>query len=179
MSTKSPFYETMVAPLEGQMIRSIWRIVRDADDADDALQQALEVIWKKRKRIENHPNPRALVLKICINASYDVLRKSIRIRRHEALDALESEAPDPAPGAVSSLEGKEQRAEILRAIASLPRNQAQAALLRIVQEQPYQAVAAALGCSEATARTHVKRARARLSRILAHLLPQSAREVES
>ena len=41
-------------------------------------------------------------------------------------------------------------------------------LMRFVQEQPYSAVAQALNCSEATARTHIARGRSRLRRLLAH-----------
>ena len=44
-------YQRIIQPLEEQMIRSIWRIVRNADDADDVLQDALAVIWKRLDRI--------------------------------------------------------------------------------------------------------------------------------
>ena len=59
--------------------------------------------------------------------------------------------------------------EIQNAISKLPRNQAVAVILRVVQEQPYTEVAQTLGCSETTARIHVMRGRAKLSRRLSHL----------
>ena len=48
-------YDELIAPMEGTMMRSIWRIVRNADLAEDSLQDALTVIWKKRLQIRRHP----------------------------------------------------------------------------------------------------------------------------
>ena len=81
-------YDDLIAPIEDRMIRSVWRIVRDADDADDAFQAALEKIWRRLETIRRHPNPRALILRICVNAAYDLLRKKARLRRREALDGM-------------------------------------------------------------------------------------------
>jgi hypothetical protein len=62
-------YDRFIRPTEGQMTRVVWRIVRDPEDAEDALQDALSTIWKKRRLVCTHPNPLALILKICINAA--------------------------------------------------------------------------------------------------------------
>src|SRR5512139_3162144 len=68
------FFNELIAPMQPRMMRSIWRIVRDADLAEDCLQDALAAIWKKRTRICRHPNPQALMLKICLDAACDGLR---------------------------------------------------------------------------------------------------------
>ena len=73
----------------------------------------------------------------------------------------------------------ETRAAVLAAINRLGRHQATAVLLHVVNEEPYEAVAAALGCSQATARVHVLRARQKLRRWLAGLRPASREEVPS
>jgi len=170
------YYEQLIAPVEDQMMRSIWRVVRDPDDADDAMQEALATIWKRLDRIRRHPNPHALILKICVDAAYDVLRKSLRSRRREDLEAVEREMADPGPQPLEAASGRENRAAVVRAIGELPKNQAQAVLMRIVEDQPYSVIAEALGCQESTARAHVKRGRLRLAQLLAPLFPQFARE---
>ena len=38
-------YDGLVRPMESRMMRSIWRIVRHRETAEDALQDALAVIW--------------------------------------------------------------------------------------------------------------------------------------
>ena len=50
---------------------------------------------------------------------------------------------------------------------------AQAILLRLVEEMPYAEISEAMGCSEATARVHVKRGRENLQERLADLQPTS------
>jgi len=170
------FYEDLIAPIEFQMMRSIWRVVRQAELAEDALQDALAIIWQKRELIRRHPNPRALILKICLNSACDMLRKRKRRMPHDAsLISLESsDVLDEADR--DGLERRQLEEEVLKAIGRLPKKQAAAVLMRIVQDQPYDVIAQALGCSEVTARIHVSRGRARLSRWLSHLRPSSPKE---
>lgn len=158
------------------MIHSVWRIVRDRDDFEEAFQEALATIWKRIDRVRRHPNPHALILRICANAAYDALRRKFRRQRREVCGVPESIA-DPAPAVVVSLVADQDREEIFQAISRLPRNQAEAFLMRFVQNLSYSEIAGALGCTQVTARTHVMRARAKLSESLAHLDPRPAREV--
>lgn len=171
MSVEERWYEELIAPLEQQMIRSIWRIVRHPDDADDAMQEALATVWKKLSRVRRHPNPQALILRICINCAYDVLRKRIKRERHEALTEIDDRMRDTKPGPSEIASGHESESAVMRAIGELSRHQATAVLMRIVQGQSYGDIAAALDCSEATARVHVKRGRDRLAELLSHLAP--------
>jgi RNA polymerase sigma-70 factor, ECF subfamily len=170
-------YDSLIRPIEDRMIRSVWRIVRDPDDADDAFQEALATIWKRLGRIRRHANPHALILRICVNSAYDVRRRKSRRRRHEELKAITDIAADPAPSPAEQAVGRENREEIFEAIGRLPRNQAQAVLMRFVQELPYADIAQALDCKEATARKHIARARIRLRKALAHLAPRPTKEV--
>ena len=172
-------YERLISPIEDKMIRSVWRIVRDPDDADDAFQEALVTIWKRLDRISHHPNPHALILRICVNEANSVFRRKIRRRQHEELKAIKTEIADSTPSAAERLSAEEQRNEIVRAIGRLPRKQAEAALMRFVQELSYRDIAQALGCSEATVRTHIRRARTRLEQLLFHLAPIRTRRCSS
>jgi RNA polymerase sigma factor (sigma-70 family) len=163
-------YNELIRPNEGLMTRVVWRIVRNPQDAEDTLQDALSIIWKKRGRVVNHPNPQALILKICINSAYDTLRKRRRHKRDESTP-LHLYSREENNRALDQLVQKETETEILNAIGRLPRKQAIAVLMRIVKEQPYEVIAQAMGCSETTVRIHVARGRARLNQWLAHLDP--------
>jgi RNA polymerase sigma-70 factor (ECF subfamily) len=166
-------YERFVQPVEGQMIRSVWQVLRDPDDAEDALQDSLAVILKRLKRISRHPNPRALILRICLDVAHDRLRRKLRRERRESTSPVSVQIPDPAPGPAARVAGQEKQSEVLRAIGHLSRNQGTAFLMRVVHEQSYQDIAQALGCGEQTARTHVARARNALRRLLPGLAPTS------
>ena len=41
-------YDALIRPIQDQMLRSIWRITRVAEDAEDALQESLTIIWKRQ-----------------------------------------------------------------------------------------------------------------------------------
>jgi len=169
-------YDALIRPIQDQMLRAIWRITRVVEDAEDALQESLTIIWKRRTRIERHPRPQALILRICVNCACDVLRARLRrVSRESALvepDAIHAKDCPVDRG----LHEEELHDDIARALVRLPKQQTTAVLMRHVLELPYEEIAESLGCSERTARVHVSRARKRLSRLLAHLGPPHGME---
>ncbi len=166
MNPPEPDFDALIRPMESRMMRSIWRIVRQREAAEDALQEALMAIWRKRASVARHPNPEAFILRISVNAAYDAVRKSRRRLRRE-ISGLHDPAPDAgSPSVPEEVEARSLQARVLEAIGRLPRRQATAALLRLVEERSYAEIAAAMDCSEATVRIHVMRARAALARRL-------------
>jgi RNA polymerase sigma factor (sigma-70 family) len=171
MDQRQQAYERLIAPLEPRIIRTIWGLVRDPDDAQDVMQDALATIWRRWAHLQGHPNPEALVLRICVNSAYDALRRRHRRLRWFGAETVDVDLPDTAPSALEGVAGAETQARVRRAIASLSRHQATAILMHAVGGVPYDAVAAAMQCREVTVRTHVARARARLRTLLADLVP--------
>jgi RNA polymerase sigma factor (sigma-70 family) len=171
LDTEHSSYNALIGPIRDLMFRSIWRITRVAEDAEDALQESLTVIWKRRARIERHPNPQALILRICVNCACDALRARLRRgSRETALDLCESDALHAKEVSVEqSLHQQELRDDIARALVRLPSRQAAAVVMRDLLELSYSEIGGALGCSETTARVHVNRAHKKLSKLLAHL----------
>ena len=133
-------------------------------------------MWRRFDRISIHPNPRALILRICINAACDVLRKKQRVKRTEEDDRLYNDLRDairhPPLTPRERLESEDLEGEIVQAIDQLSPQQSVAVRMRLVERFEYSDIAEALDCSEATARTHVARGRHRLQEALAHLAPR-------
>jgi RNA polymerase sigma factor (sigma-70 family) len=171
-------YDALVRPLESRMMRVAWRIVREREAAEDALQDALAAIWKKRDAVARHPNPQALILKMTVAAACDAARRRRRRLAHEIAGLAEDRSPDAAAPVTKAAEDRALRTEILEAIGRLPERQATAVLLRVVEERPYEEIAMAMGCTEATVRVHVLRAKAALARRLAGLRPDAADPAE-
>jgi RNA polymerase sigma factor (sigma-70 family) len=162
-------YDALVRPIEDQMARSIWRIARTAEDAEDALQESLVIIWKQRTRIERHPHPRALVLRICVHCACDALRSRLRRgARQTPLADLDALVAKDCP-VESRLHAAELREDIAHALVRLPHRQATAVVMRDILELSYDEIGAALGCSAGTVRVHVNRGHKKLSKLLAHL----------
>jgi RNA polymerase sigma factor (sigma-70 family) len=170
------FYATYLAPLETRLLRTAWRITRDRDRARDALQDAMARVWSHRERIRRHPNPGALVHRITIHAAIDVLRREGRRRRAEESAFPRSWQGKAAAEPEVDAERAEVRGLVLEAVARLPEKQAAAVTLRVLEEQPYEAIAAALGCAEATARVHALRGRKKLAGLLRALAPAAGGE---
>jgi RNA polymerase sigma-70 factor (ECF subfamily) len=170
-------FDELIAPMQARMMRSIWRIVRDTDLAEDCLQDALAVIWKKRSRIRCHPNPPALMLKICLDEACDALRRRARTRQQTDLPAPDNAAVSLEPDAARSLEERELVECVQQAIRKLPRKRALAVMMRLIHDEPFEAIAQALDCSEVTVRIHISKGRAQLRKWLSPLC-QSLRQEE-
>lgn len=162
-------FERQVLPHRSALMRAIWRLLRDADLAEEALQEALLILWRKLPALERHPNPLALILRIGLDAACDVLRAHMRERERKGLLGGVHQPPPISPQ--ERLERDAVAEEVLRAISRLRSRQAAAILLRVVHGLPYEAIARALRCGETTARVHVLRGRAKLRRWLSHLRP--------
>lgn len=168
MGKSDELYERLISPIEKRMIGIVARIVRDPEDAADVFQEVLALIWAKLERIDRHPNPHAYIIRICITRSYDALRKRARRRRREVrLENIQAKMwPVRSFGYIK--EGDIATA-VRDAISMLPPNQGQAVLLRIMENSSYHMIAGVLGCSEATARSHFSKGKARLIKLLDEL----------
>ncbi len=172
------WYQRWIEPLEDQMIRSIYRIIKNPHDAEDVLQNALTTIYHKSKLVESHLNPQALILRIAIDAAYDWLRKTIRRQsKHISVTDRMNSIHDRDPNVSQLMQQDELESEIITAIGRLPRKQSAAVLMRIVDDCSYKDIAQSMNCTESTVRIHVMRGRETLSRWLSHLNPQLAESV--
>jgi RNA polymerase sigma-70 factor (ECF subfamily) len=154
-------YDRHAGPVHGFLLRR----TRDPDAAMDLTAETFAQAWSSRHRFSDQKDGSAAgwVFGIARN----VLSRSARERRmvRAATDALglvrpESEAmPDD-----SWMEGLE--ADLERALADLPESQRQAVELRILADQPYQAVADQLDCSPTAARIRVSRGLSHMRRSL-------------
>ncbi len=170
MNAANDIYNELIAPVEKQMMQTVFRIVRDPEDAADTFQNALTFIWKNLKKIHHHPNPHAYILRVCVSSSYDTLRKRARRLKRERPINFEDHALMPDIGSENAVLRFEHEQAIQTAIASLPCNQARAVLLHIIEGLSFQTVAEVLGCRESTARSHVSKGKARLRELLVEFL---------
>ncbi len=83
MSSGADDYDSLVRPIEGMLMKSVYRILQDSHDAEDAFQEGLAKVWINLTKIRRHPNPQALILRIFANVAHDALRKRFRRMRRE------------------------------------------------------------------------------------------------
>jgi len=127
-------------------------------------QEVFLRIYRARDRYEPRARFAAWIYKIATNLS---LKEAGRKRRmlfggnhHRPADdaaAEELSIPSPSPDAEQQLISSELGILLRRAIASLPRNEKVALLLRRYQELSYREIAGIMQCTEAAVKTYIHR----------------------
>jgi RNA polymerase sigma-70 factor (ECF subfamily) len=152
-------FSQWIAPAQSRMVNCTWRIVRDAADTDDVIQEVLLHVFKRFEDVRRHPNPTALLLRICTQKALDHLRR--RKSRGGPPEPLPPNITATTPSPCQQLANEEQRQQLLAFISHLPAREAEAITLHALEELGYPDVAKAMDCNESTVRVLVGRARER------------------
>jgi RNA polymerase sigma-70 factor (ECF subfamily) len=154
-------FETLVRQFQGEVYAWIVRIVRDPGIAEDLTVETFWRIYRARHRFRPEGNFSAWARRIATNLALDHLR---RRRPEQSLVADHAGAPQP-----DHLLQRETREKIHQAFRRLPAKLQVAAMLALVEEQPYDEIADALGTSVGAVKLRVFRAVRILRRQLSHL----------
>ena len=147
-------YELLLERAVGPATRLAFAMLRDRAEAEDAFQEAALRAWRRMKNVRAGSTFQPWFLGIVANQCLEVRRgRWWRLIRVPDLPAAIS-----TKDAASWLEGEDLR----RAVASLPHGQRVAVLLHFHLDMPLSDVGAALGISEAGAKTRIHRALKRL-----------------
>lgn len=128
--------------------------------AEDAVQEALVRAWERSERGEEIESLTAWVTVVSLNLARSRLRRVVAERR--AKERMGSRAGTAVMGPLEAGE----RIDVLRALASLPRRQREATVLRYYLGLNVAEIASALGIHEGTAKTTLLRARQALAAAL-------------
>jgi RNA polymerase sigma-70 factor (ECF subfamily) len=134
--------------------RVAFRLLGRREEAADLAQEACARAYARWNRIGRFDSPEAWVAKVAGNLAIDARRRENTAQRH--VDSY------VAPRADDDQARDDERVDLHRALLTLPRRQREVVLLRFVADQPEAAVAAALGCSLGTVKSHASRGLAAL-----------------
>jgi RNA polymerase sigma-70 factor (ECF subfamily) len=173
--------EAFLATVERRAFRIAQIALRDADDALDAVQDAMLQLVR-RYAARPAPEWKPLFYRILENRVRDQhRRRGVRNRvfawlpgrggeEQEDVDPIAA-AGDPAPGPEAQLESGEALAALEGALHRLPARQRQAFLLRNFEGLDVAGTAVAMGCSEGSVKTHYFRAVQALRAMLGEFEP--------
>jgi len=127
--------------------------------AEDAVQEALARAWERGERGQRIETPEAWVRTVATNLLRSGFRRLLAERRarRAMVGAGRSESPSTAA---------DERMDVARALAKLPRRQREATVLRYYLGLSVEEIAATLGVTEGTAKTTLFRGRQALARAL-------------
>lgn len=142
--------------------------LRNATDAQDAVQETFVRLLTSETRFENETHLRAWLLRVAINICHD-MHKSAWNRR---VDRLEDDQHTDARDSFCSVSAEEIALRTLKdhpvwnALADLPEDQRLVIHLAYIEGRGSDEIAQLLGIKPATVRTRLFRARTRLREIL-------------
>jgi RNA polymerase sigma-70 factor, ECF subfamily len=142
-------FEALFRQYQGDVYRWIVRIVRDPAAAEDL---AVETFWRVHRahaRFDVDGNFGAWLRRIATNVALDHLRKA-RPALELTMDVAAEEKPD-------QVVQQEVRKNILRAFAQLPPRLRVVVQLGLIEDEPYQEIAGALGISLAAVKLRMFR----------------------
>jgi RNA polymerase sigma-70 factor (ECF subfamily) len=140
-------------------------ILKDAQEAEDATQEAFVKLWNNQDSIDP-ARVKSWLMKVTRNGCLDRLR-----RRRENVEFDESYMTADDSGPMRGAAAIETREWLKRAIGSLKEPYRSLVVLRDVNQHSYEEVAAMLGLNLAQVKTYLHRARKQLREQLAEVRP--------
>jgi RNA polymerase sigma-70 factor (ECF subfamily) len=164
-ASATPPFEEVAGELSGPLLRYLRRFVGDPHLAEDLLQETLLRISRGLPGFEGRSSLKTWAFTVATRTGIDHLRKSRAASR-----IVTMEEPEEVPGSVVPVGERlvldEMNSCIRQEIDSLPGDYRSAIVLHDLEGLTAAEVAEIAGCSLATAKIRIHRARARLQKAL-------------
>jgi RNA polymerase sigma-70 factor (ECF subfamily) len=147
-----------ILPLKDKMYRFACRLVEDAEEAQDLVQEVFVRLWDRKGDIQQYKSIEAYALTMTRNLCIDWLRTSGRLRMD---DPTEMDLADP----VTPYDLTEMRDTVIRInhlISHLPEQQKVILHLRDIEGYDFDEIAAILGLNLNVIRVNLSRARKKI-----------------
>jgi len=160
--------QTLVVRLfhaEGQSLVRLARLfVDDRDAAEDIVQEAFLRLARSANRINDDSKAPAYLRSIVLNLARDHNRRGLLSLRHHPPAGREIDVFDTSNE--DRLVEADQHRAVLDAVRALPKRQRDCVTLRYFEDLGIEAIAATLGISGNSVKTHLRRGMAALGRAL-------------
>ena len=165
-------FATLVGRHQDRLWAIALRVMRNPDDAADALQDAYVAAFRRAGSFRGEAQVTTWLHRVVVNACLDRLRKMKRRSAQplpEDLDRSTLLAVDSPGGADARLEQQEQRSLVAAAMEQITADQRAALVLVDMEGYSVAEAAQILGCAPGTVKSRCARGRARLLPLLAPL----------
>jgi RNA polymerase sigma factor (sigma-70 family) len=150
-SKRLELFEKLKNEYIGYLTSTLWKLTGDADIFAEAIQYAFLAIWMNLEKLTG-PQAGAYIYRIALSANSRAWRN--RIGKDSQI-LKPNVFKNPAAGEVVD---EETLNLVRKEITKLPEQQAQAIVMRYIDQADYSVIAGKLDCSEDTARSHVSKA---------------------
>jgi RNA polymerase sigma-70 factor (ECF subfamily) len=160
--------EALVSQYAGTLYRVAYSVLRNASDAEDAVQEAFMRVLRHRDTLHEVRDQRVWLIRIVWNVVLD--RKRRMKTRPETDDVAELARVLPAAGlsADERVAAAQHHAHVLACVEQLPAKERQVLMLSAFEELNSVEIASVLGISESSVRSRLFRARNLMAGLLDH-----------
>jgi RNA polymerase sigma-70 factor (ECF subfamily) len=160
--------EALVSQYSGTLYRVAYSVLRNAADAEDAVQEAFVRVLRHREKLAEVRDQRVWLIRIVWNVVLD--RKRRMKTKPETDDVAELARVLPAEGlsADERATAAQHHAHVLACVEQLPAKERQVMMLSAFEELTSVEIAAVVGITESSVRSRLFRARNLMSALLDH-----------
>lgn len=149
-------FEKTVLPVSRNLYRFAFRLLSNAEDAEDAVQDVCIKLWNMRGRLGEYRNVEALAMTMTRNYCLDMLRRKGRQPfQDNRSEEIRTEETDPHAEA----ENRESFRLVMKIVNDLPDKYRTVLIMRDVEGQSYEEIVEREGLNLNTVRVNLSRAR--------------------
>ena len=152
-----------------------YRMLGDADEAEDAAQEAFLKAYRNLRRYDPQRKFLNWLLTISANGCVDRLRR----RRLQWLPLGRLRLADPKPGPEAKAIAHEQEAAVRRLLDGLAPRDREALILRYWHEMSYEEIAQVMNTSVSSVKSRLHRAKKAMAKLYAAQRAESLMEMEN
>lgn len=153
-------FKLQFLPCHPKLYRVAFRLMGNARDAEDMVQEAYLKLWNKRNELSGIANTEAYCVTLVKNLCYDVLR---RVQPEDAGRTPEElNLSTDTDSIAREVEQRDEANQVKRLIGQLPEQQRRVILLRDVNECSFEEIEQVTGLNAVNIRVLLSRARKKI-----------------
>ena len=160
--------EALVDQYASSLYRVAYSVLRNAADAEDAVQEAFLRVLRHRDTLEEVRDRRVWLIRIVWNIVLDRKRRSKTRPETDDVDELARVLPSAGLSAEQLAAAAQHHARVLACVDKLPAKERQVLMLSAFDELSSVEIAGVLGITESSVRSRLFRARNLMAEMLDH-----------
>lgn len=135
-----------------------YKLLENAADAEDLVQEAYLKLWEKREGLAVISNPEAFSVTLVKNMCFDLLRSGKYVQNRQCVELTEVQHVSQA----DDLEARDEAQQVRHIISGLPLQQQKIVTLRDVKGCSYEEIEQVTGLNATNVRVLLSRARKKI-----------------
>jgi len=160
--------EALVSQYASALYRVAYSVLRNAADAEDAVQETFLRVLRHRDTLDEVRDQRVWLIRIVWNIVLDRKRRSKTRPETDDVDELARVLPSAGLSAEQFAAAAQHHAHVLSCVDKLPTKERQVLALSAFEELSSVEIAAVLGITESSVRSRLFRARNLMAEMLDH-----------